>query len=346
VSEPTKTAGPPRASAESPTRPAGRRTRTLSDDRLFDLLERSSRTFALAIPLLPQPTLREVTVAYLLFRIADTFEDASVLWDQERQLQALEAFDRLLIAESPSRVVAQSAALAESCLAEPPTEHAGYLELLAEIPGVLEAWGNLSEEARRATGRHTRRTIELMAGFVRRTDADGTLRLADIEDLRSYCYAVAGIVGEMLTELFLLERPHLESIAGYLRGRAARFGEALQLVNILKDSASDATEGRNYLPVGVERSEIFALARSALGAAAQYCRALQRAGGPDGIVAFTTLPVELAWATLDTVERDGPGAKITRDQVFAFYEEVLAASAEGRPVLADRPALESAPESD
>lgn len=330
MSEPTKTAGPLRASAGSRT--------LLSDDRLFDLLERSSRTFALAIPLLPQPTLREVTVAYLLFRIADTFEDASVLWDQQRQLQALEAFDRLLIEESPSR----ARALAESCLAEPPTEHAGYLELLAEIPGVLDAWGNLSEEARRATGRHTRRTIELMAGFVRRTDADGTLRLADVEDLRHYCYAVAGIVGEMLTELFLLERPHLEKIAGYLRERAARFGEALQLVNILKDSASDATEGRNYLPVGVERSEIFVLARSALGAAAEYCRALQRAGGPDGIVAFTTLPVELAWATLDTVERDGPGAKITREQVFAFYEEVLAALAEERPVLADRPAAESA----
>lgn len=338
MSEPTKTAGPPRAAAGSPA--------LLSDDRLFDLLERSSRTFALAIPLLPQPTLREVTIAYLLFRIADTFEDASVLWDQERQLQALEAFDRLLVDDSPGRAVAQSAALVESCLAQPPTEHAGYLELLAEIPGVLEAWAHLSEEARRATGHHTRRTIELMAGFVRRSDADGTLRLANVEDLRSYCYAVAGIVGEMLTELFLLERPHLEPIAGYLRERAARFGEALQLVNILKDSASDATEGRNYLPVGVERSEIFALARSALGAAAEYCRAVQRAGGPNGIVAFTTLPVELAWATLDTVEREGPGAKITRDQVFSFYEEVLAALAEGRPVLANRPASDPAPESD
>ncbi|HZD06425.1 MAG TPA: squalene/phytoene synthase family protein, partial [Longimicrobiales bacterium] len=39
------------------------------------LLDRTSRTFALNIPLLPQPTRREVTVAYLLFRIADTFED-------------------------------------------------------------------------------------------------------------------------------------------------------------------------------------------------------------------------------------------------------------------------------
>ena len=37
------------------------------------LLVRTSRTFALAIPLLPEPLRREVGVAYLLFRIADTF---------------------------------------------------------------------------------------------------------------------------------------------------------------------------------------------------------------------------------------------------------------------------------
>ena len=42
-----------------------------------DLLVKTSRTFALAIPLLPEPTRREVGLAYLLFRIADTFEDAT-----------------------------------------------------------------------------------------------------------------------------------------------------------------------------------------------------------------------------------------------------------------------------
>jgi farnesyl-diphosphate farnesyltransferase len=305
----------------------------LSDDRLLDLLEKSSRTFALAIPLLPPPTLREVTIAYLLFRIADTFEDASVLWSRERQLQALEQFDALLIGEAWR----EAGPLTRRWLAEPPTDHRGYLELLEETPGVLDAWSRLSARAREVTGRHTRRTIELMAGFVQRSDAGGSLRLDNVEDLRAYCYAVAGVVGEMLTELFLLERPNLEPIGPYLRERAARFGEALQLVNILKDSASDATEGRNYLPVSVERAEIFALARAALGAAAEYCRAVQRAGGPDGIVAFTTLPVELAWATLDKVELEGPGSKITRDEVFAFYDQVMSALEERRPVLADRP---------
>ncbi len=41
---------------------------------LDDLLFKTSRTFALAIPLLPEPTGRAVSVAYLLFRIADTLK--------------------------------------------------------------------------------------------------------------------------------------------------------------------------------------------------------------------------------------------------------------------------------
>ena len=34
--------------------------------------------------------------------------------------------------------------------------------------------------------------------------------LADVPDLKAYCYAVAGIVGEMLTELFLLDAGRLD----------------------------------------------------------------------------------------------------------------------------------------
>ena len=39
-----------------------------------------------------------------------------------------------------------------------------------------------------------------MASVVERTGDDGVLRLADIQDLRDYCYIVAGIVGELLTD--------------------------------------------------------------------------------------------------------------------------------------------------
>ena len=62
---------------------------------LEDLLEKTSRTFALSIPVLPEPTRREVMIAYLLFRIADTFEDAAH-WPPERPHRRARRFSDLL----------------------------------------------------------------------------------------------------------------------------------------------------------------------------------------------------------------------------------------------------------
>ena len=296
---------------------------------LQDLLLKTSRTFALAIPLLPDPTVREVTIAYLLFRIADTFEDASVLWSRERRIEGLSEFAELL--SRPS--VEEADRLADRWLEDPPTDHAGYAELLEKTPVVFEAFLELSQDAQRAIAEHTIRTSHGMASVVQRTGDDGLIELTTVRHLQDYCYFVAGIVGEMLTELFLLGSEKLDPVRGYLRERAASFGEALQLVNILRDSASDATEGRYFLPPGIPRDEVFALARLDLEAAAEYTLAVQRAGGPDGVVLFTGLPLELAWATLDRVEEAGPGAKLTRPEVYRIHSRLHRALAEGLPAI-------------
>lgn len=318
----------PSAAADGELTPRAWRTR--ADGELLDeLLEKTSRTFALAIPLLPEPTRQEVSIAYLLFRIADTFEDATVRWGRTRQIEALRDLSSLL--ERPSET--EAGRLVERWLSGPPTEHQGYRQLLAEVPAVLGAFLALSPASRRAIRHHTLRTAAGMSAFVARTRDDGVLRLDNVPDLQAYCYTVAGIVGEMLTELFVLGRDHLQPIAGYLRERAASFGEGLQLVNILKDSAGDVTEGRQYLPPEIDRSEIFALARRDLDTAAEYVLAIQRSGGPDGLVTFTGLPVQLARATLDRVERDGPGSKLTRSEVFRIHQRLHRALARNRPAV-------------
>jgi farnesyl-diphosphate farnesyltransferase len=296
---------------------------------LHDLLEKTSRTFALSIPYLPQPTRREVTVAYLLFRIADTFED-SASWSHRQRIRALDLFCDLLAKPRRRRV----RRLASRWTAGVPIDHGGYQELMAETPFVLDAFFELRPAARELIREHTVRTAQGMAGFVARTDGGGDLRLADLDDLREYCYVVAGIVGEMLTELFLLERPGLAAVAADLRARSRHFGEALQLVNILKDSAFDTTEGRSYLPPGVGRDQIFALARSDLAASAEYIGALQDAGAERGLVAFNAINVLLAFATIDKVEAEGPGAKISRPEVFALVERMEDDLDHDRPVMA------------
>ena len=299
------------------------------------LLEKTSRTFALSIPLLPEPTRQEVTVAYLLFRIADTLEDAAA-WPRERRLAALEDFAGL-VEMPPDDARPRAAELSRDWCDGLPSDHRGYLELLAAIPFVFESLEALSPAAREIVARDTVRTARGMAGFVARSDAAGRLELADEADLAAYCYVVAGIVGEMLTDLFVLDRPALgRDDAEGLRRRAARFGEGLQLVNILKDSSADADEGRRYLPRDVDRTTIFDRARRDLEAAAEYALILQAAearGLERGIVAFCALPVRLAAATLDRVEEAGAGAKLTRPEVFAIVARLDRALERGDPAV-------------
>jgi farnesyl-diphosphate farnesyltransferase len=299
-----------------------------SPAELDGLLEKTSRTFALAIPLLPEPTRRQVGLAYLLFRIADTFEDAE-LWSRERKLAALQGFAGLLAEGTSADDVAREAS---GWLAAPPCANPGYLDLLRRAPEVLAAFHQLGAAPRRLIGEHTRRTAEGMACFVAAA-ADGAVELHDLVELQRYCYVVAGIVGEMLTELFLIGRRTLSPVARYLRERSARFGEALQLVNVLKDSVADAVHGRRFLPDACPPAEVSALARGDIAAATEYVLALQREGAPRGIVAFAALPVRLARATLDLFDERGAGAKLGRAEVFGIVEDLERALDEGLPAL-------------
>jgi farnesyl-diphosphate farnesyltransferase len=294
---------------------------------LADLLEKTSRTFALSIPVLPEPTRREVMIAYLLFRIADTFEDAAH-WPPERRIAAIGDFNALLTNYSRP----QAERLSRAWVADGVASHAGYRDLMAEVPFVLDAFFALSPGAVAPIRMHVIRSAEGMASIVART-RQGSLTLHSIPELKDYCYIVAGIVGEMLSELFLLDRAELSGVASFMRERAATFGEALQLVNILKDSEGDAEEGRRYLPEEVPVSEVFALARRDLGVAGEYILALQKAGAPRGLVEFTALPVRLAWAALERVEKSGPGSKVSRPEVFLIVQRLKRALDRGEPAV-------------
>ena len=296
---------------------------------LEDLLVKTSRTFALSIPQLEGATRDQVTLGYLLLRIADTLEDAAV-WSREQRVEALFRFADLLD-DTDETAGAATSDLVASWLAEPPSPHEGYLELLEATDEVLAAYRALDPRARSVVGRHVRRTCVGMAHIVRRADREGELRLGGIPELRDYCYVVAGIVGEMLTELFLLGAP-LDRVAEALRRRAATFGEALQLVNILKDAADDAGEGRTFIPTARDRAAAFALAREGLVIAGEYVEHLRQAGAPRGYLGFTGLPVRLAWATLTRVEEQGPGSKLTRPEVAALVGALHADLDSGRPV--------------
>jgi len=298
-------------------------------DALQALLQKTSRTFALTIPMLPQPLRTEIGVAYLLFRIIDTFEDATAWPPAERQ-KALRDFVALMDDDSDDDA---ARAAADSWLRHPPIDHDGYRELLGETSRVLGWYRRLSAPARGQMRTHVERSAQGMGRFVDRTDGGGVLRLETMADLHDYCYVVAGIVGEMLTELFVLGDSHLAGVAGELRSRAVAFGEGLQLVNILKDAGSDAIEGRTYLPRQVPLAEVYVLARADLRKAAEYIETLRAAGADRGLVAFNALNASLAIATLRLLRDKGTGSKLTRPQVVGLAAHVAHALDVGLPLF-------------
>ena len=63
-----------------------------------------------------------------------------------------------------------------------------------------------------------------------------------------YCYYVAGVVGEMLTELFCGYSPTVGRQRAALGALAASFAQGLQMTNILKDVWEDRARGACWFP--------------------------------------------------------------------------------------------------
>jgi phytoene synthase len=67
-------------------------------------------------------------------------------------------------------------------------------------------------------------------------------RYATFEDLRTYCYRAASVIGLICIEIFGYQDPRAKIFATDL-------GIAMQLTNILRDVREDAERGRIYLPL-------------------------------------------------------------------------------------------------
>jgi len=206
-----------------------------------------SRTFALNIPVLPEPLDFVVSVAYLLCRIADTIEDESGGTAADRRALLLE-FARLC--ELPLDWRADSARFSKAARQTlRPNAPAAEVHLLKGTPLVLKALSSLAPLSRPSIARCIRVMTSGMSELMQAKQAVGQTRgLADLDQMLTYCYYVAGVVGEMLTELFAGFSPRIEPRSSALMIRAPAFGRALQLTNILRDAREDLDQGRCFLP--------------------------------------------------------------------------------------------------
>jgi farnesyl-diphosphate farnesyltransferase len=214
---------------------------SVSTDEVYQdqILPHVSRTFALTIPQLPGGLRIAVTCAYLLCRIADTIEDEPALSPPET-LAYLQRFSALLTGRGEAAPLAREIAqrLSDRTLA-------AERDLVSNMERVFAVMSRLNGPQRSAI----RRCVELMCYGMPRFQFTASLKgLAHSSDLDDYCYYVAGVVGEMLTELFCDYSPDIARQRAALSAIAASFAQGLQMTNILKDVWEDRSRGACWLP--------------------------------------------------------------------------------------------------
>jgi farnesyl-diphosphate farnesyltransferase len=214
---------------------------SVSSDEVYQdqILPHVSRTFALTIPQLPPALSVPVTSAYLLCRIADTIEDEPALSASET-LGFLQRFSAVVAGTGNPTALARDLEhrLSDRTLA---TER----DLVSNMDRVVRVTANLGPAQHAAI----KRCVELMCyGMPRFQFNTGRRGLARLSDLDDYCYYVAGVVGEMLTDLFCAYSPDIARRRAALFALAASFAQGLQMTNILKDVWEDRGRGACWLP--------------------------------------------------------------------------------------------------
>jgi farnesyl-diphosphate farnesyltransferase len=306
---------------------------SVSSDEVYQdqILPHVSRTFALTIPQLPLGLRTAVTNAYLLCRIADTIEDEPALSPPET-LAFLQRFSAVVAGQGDSRGLAREIEqrLSDRTLA---TER----ELVCNMGRVLGVLARLNPAQRAAI----QRCVELMCYGMPRFQFSASLKgLARSTDLDDYCYYVAGVVGEMLTELFCDYSPQIARHRPALSAIAASFAQGLQMTNILKDVWEDRSRGACWLPQevftrhGIDLAQVSSEPhdprfgegfRELVGVAHAHLRnaldyTLLIPGKETGIRRFCLWAIGLAVLTLRKIERNprftsGAQVKVTRSTV-------------------------------
>ena len=298
-----------------------------------EILQGVSRTFALTIPQLPDALERVVGNAYLLCRIADTIEDDKHLpYADKRQFS-----DRFIRIVNGSEEAEQFALDLQPRLSPGATD--SERDLIRNTPAVIRITHTFNPRQQAALQRCIRIMADGMSRYQETNVANG---LKDQQDMDSYCYYVAGVVGEMLTELFcdyssVIDRNHDE-----LMPLAVSFGQGLQMTNILKDIWDDQKRDMCWLPQSVLESygvslngdaplhngkefqqalgHLIGVARTHLGNALSYTLLLP--GHEVGIRRFCLWALGMAVLTLRKINNhraftSGNEVKITRRSVKA-----------------------------
>ncbi|WP_048439962.1 squalene/phytoene synthase family protein [Caenimonas sp. SL110] len=224
----------------------------LLQPELLSLLRGVSRSFYLSIRVLPGQLRLPIAVGYLLARATDTIADTSRLPADERAAR-LDALIALI--EAPPDPEAASL-LAAAVL--PYQDDIHERALLMALPECLHWLDELQPpdkaDVRQVLRHITRGQKQDVLRFA--SPGQAPIALPSASDLHEYTWLVAGCVGEFWTRLCVRHLPNFANLhEREMRSLGQSFGQALQLVNILRDLSADLANGRCYLPAD-ELSEV------------------------------------------------------------------------------------------
>jgi len=204
-----------------------------------EILQGVSRTFALTIPQLPEKLRDVVGNAYLLCRIADTIEDEATL-TTEQKCYFSDQFIQVVEAEKDAESFAQELF---PLLSDQTLE--AERDLVKNTNCVIRITHHYNDNQKNALARCIRIMARGMANYQEKETLNG---LPDQSAMDDYCYYVAGVVGEMLAELFCDYSVEINQHHDELMDLSVSFGQGLQMTNILKDIWDDQQRGACWLP--------------------------------------------------------------------------------------------------
>ena len=209
----------------------------------INILPKVSRTFAPTIRKLPQPLILQLTVAYLLCRIADTIEDSAFLTIKQKQ-NLLGKYADILSKENAATELKTFMKKINTL----PQEGADD-ELLHNVPLILAEYNKFPKKVR--TGMSTW-VVEMVSGmrtYVQSKYSSSQNFLKTLDELDEYIYYVAGTVGNLVTTLFSHYSLKINrNINQQLKKYSESFGKGLQMVNIIRDMPDDWKNNRSYMP--------------------------------------------------------------------------------------------------
>lgn len=212
----------------------------------MELLKAVSRSFYLSMVWLPPAMRRGIALGYMLARATDSVADTSTALAL-RRAEVLRQMGAAVAGSLPKAALASLQQVLAGEMAGAQTKES-EAELLRRFGECLILLQQVSEEERQLLRRVLAHIVEGQLWDLEYFASRNTVE-SDAET-RRYTYLVAGCVGEFWTDLGLATmgagfcNPTRRDI---MAQAGVRYGQGLQLVNILRDLEEDATRGRHYL---------------------------------------------------------------------------------------------------